>query len=343
MTTGADTLFKKAADAGASDVHIAVGSPAIFRIGGVLTPQGKTNLTKSNVEQVIRSCIGPANLKTLKEKKELDTSYALKSGIRLRINCHMERGNLGLVARIIPKTIPGLEEIHMQEIAEQLCALREGLILFTGPTGTGKSTTMASMIQHINSERTEHIVTIEDPIEFLFPKGKGLIRQRELGSDVLSFPEALKHVLRQDPNIILIGELRDLETIALALTAAETGHLVLATLHTPNAVQTVDRIIDVFPAHQQQQIRVQLSLSMKAIVAQRLVPCVHGGRIAQREVLVNTPAVANIIREARTAELASVIQTSSDAGMCTFEKHAKQLLKEDQIDKETYEWAKRGA
>ena len=194
------------------------------------------------------------------------------------------------------------------------------------------------MIQHISTQRPAHIVTLEDPIEFVFPKGQGVIRQRQFGQDFHSFADALKHVLRQDPDIVMVGEMRDLETIAAALTLAETGHLIFGTLHTPSAVQTIDRIVDVFPPHQQNQIRTQLSLSLKGIIAQRLIPCEHGGRIAQREILINNTAVANIIRDNRIQELKSAIQTGVGEGMCTFERDAKRLYKAGDIDKETYQW-----
>ena len=340
MPTSADSLFDKAIKAGASDVHIAVGMPVMFRIDGELEPQGKTANTKTKAEQFIKSVIGAQNFKKFTEDLEIDTSYATKSGVRLRINCHFERGNPGMAARIIPSDVPTLEEVGLSAL-EYLCDYEEGLILFTGPTGAGKSTSMAAMVQHIADHRGGNIITLEDPIEFLFKSEKGITKQRQFGSDFLSFPEAMKRVLRQDPDIIMVGEMRDLETIAAALTLAETGHLVFATLHTPNAMQTIDRIVDVFPPHQQQQVRTQLSLSLKAIIAQRLIPCSDGGRIAQREVLISTPAVANIIRDNRAQELISVLQTGSDIGMCTFEKHAKELLKAGEIDKETYDWAKR--
>lgn len=339
MSSVANTIFNKAAKAGASDVHIAVGSPIIFRKDGELQHQGKQKNTVAKVDAFIKSILSAAKYKQFKEEKEMDTSYSTPTGIRLRINCHYERGNSSLAARIIPDKVPSLEDIGIEDL-EYLCDEKEGLILFTGPTGAGKSTSLAAMIQHIATHKGGHIVTLEDPVEFVFKSEKGLIRQRQLGRDFLEFPAALRGVLRQDPNIIMVGEMRDLETIAAALTLAETGHLVFATLHTPNAMQTIDRIVDVFPPHQQQQIRTQLSLSLRAIVAQRLVPCAHGGRTAQREVLINTPAVANIIRDNRTPELKSVLQTGRDTGMCTFGKHAKELLKNGEIDKETYEWMK---
>lgn len=320
-------------------MHIAVGSPVLFRIDGIITPQSEQAVTDTAAEHFVQEVLGEANYKRLQEEREVDASFALENGVRLRVNCHYESGNVGLVARIIPTGIPTLEEVGLSGIAEDMCNLQEGLILFTGPTGSGKSTSLASMLHYINGERPEHIITLEDPIEFMFPEGKGVIRQRQFGQDFLSFPAALRHVLRQDPDIVMVGEMRDLETIAAALTLAETGHLIFATLHTPNAVQTVDRIIDVFPPHQQQQIRTQLSLSLRAVVAQRLLPKVGGGRVAQREILVNTPAVGNIIRDNRLAELRSVLQTSGAEGMRTFESDAKRLEKEGLIDKETAEWA----
>ena len=339
QTTNPDTIFDKAADMGASDVHVAVGTPLLFRIDGELEAQSDSDNSAAKVKDFIKSVLGADTYKRFEEEREVDASYSTKSGVRLRINCHFERGNPGMVARIIPTVIPTLEDIGLEDL-EELCEYDQGLILFTGPTGAGKSTSLAAMVQHISKNKGGHIVTLEDPIEFIFESEKALIRQRQFGSDFLNFPEALKRVLRQDPDIIMVGEMRDLETIAAALTMAETGHLVFATLHTPNATQTIDRIVDVFPPHQQSQIRTQLSLSLRAVIAQRLVPCVKGGRVAQREVLINTPAVGNIIRDGRAQELNSVIQTGKETGMCTFEKSAKQLYKEGLIDKETFEWAK---
>lgn len=338
-TTNPDTIFEKAADMGASDVHIAVGSPLLFRIDGELESQSETENTEAKVVQFIKAVLGTDVFKRFEQEREVDASYSTESGVRLRINCHFERGNPGLVARIIPTVIPTLDDIGLGDL-KSLCEYDQGLILFTGPTGAGKSTSLASMVQYISQNKGGHIVTLEDPIEFIFESEKALIRQRQFGSDFLNFPEALKRVLRQDPDIIMVGEMRDLETIAAALTMAETGHLVFATLHTPNAVQTIDRIVDVFPPHQQAQIRTQLSLSLRAVIAQRLIPCVKGGRVAQREVLINTPAVGNIIRDGRAQELGSVIQTGKDTGMCTFDKSAKELYKEGLIDKETFEWAR---
>jgi twitching motility protein PilT len=341
MSSGLDQLFSAAAKAGASDVHLAVGSPVVFRIDGELQEQGKKKLTEGDIERAVKSVLGAERYKAFEKAREMDSAYAV-GDVRFRVNCHYEKEAPGLSARIIPQEIPSIEDVGLTAIAESLCSLHDGLVLFTGPTGSGKSTSLAALLQRINAERPEHIITLEDPVEFLFPEGKGIVRQRQYGSDFLSFPEALKRVLRQDPDIVMVGEMRDLETIAAALTLAETGHLVFATLHTPNASQTVDRIVDVFPPHQQQQVRIQLSLALKAIVAQRLLPKEGGGRTAQREILINTPAVAHIIRDNRAAELKSVLQTGTSVGMVTFEGDAKRLLKEGAISKETFGWARVG-
>ncbi len=330
------TVFEKAAELKASDVHVAVGSPILFRINGELTPQTKQAVTDAQAQSFAQAVLGDG-WKRFQETREADCSLGLSDGTRLRINCHFERGNVSIAARIVPNAIPTPEELGLGDLTQRFIQERQGLVLFTGPTGAGKSTSLASILQAIRKQKALNVITLEDPIEFVFPPEQGVMRQREYGQDFLSFPEALKHVLRQDPEIVLVGEMRDPETIAAALTLAETGHLIFATLHTPNAIQTIDRIIDVFPPHQQSQIRSQLSLSLKAVVAQRLMPKVGGGRVAVREVLINTPAVGNIIRESRAQELTSVLQTGESAGMITFEKAAKQMLKAGTITQETYE------
>ncbi len=334
-----ETLFAQALKAGASDVHVAVGSPVLVRIDGVLVAQTETDTTAAEAEKFVKAVAGDEGYKRLEKNRELDTSFSLSDGTRLRVNAHYERGNIGLAARIIPSTIPGIEALSLTGIADMFCNLKEGLVLFTGPTGAGKSTSLAALIQHISNQRAANIVTLEDPIEFIFPKGKSLIKQRQFGEDFLSFADALRGVLRQDPDIVMVGEMRDPETIAAALTLAETGHLIFATLHTPNAVQTIDRIIDVFPPHQQPQVRSQLSMSLRGVVAQRLLPGAKGGRVAQREILINTPAAANIIRDNRLAELRSVLQTGADNGMVSFDKDAQRLQKEGLISKETFQLA----
>ncbi|MEK7217978.1 MAG: PilT/PilU family type 4a pilus ATPase [Patescibacteria group bacterium] len=332
------TLFESAVAAKASDIHVAVGSPLLFRIDGNLIPQTKQEMTAEQALGVVKAVLSEHQFKRFSEEKEIDVSFSLKSGTRLRVNCSFERGYVALAARIIPFAIPTLEELMLTEIAQRIYRFDDGLILFTGPTGMGKSTSLASILQTINAAESHHIITLEDPIEFLFPKGKCLVRQREYGQDFLTFPEALKRVLRQDPNIILVGEMRDPDTISAALTLAETGHLIFGTLHTPNTMQTIDRIIDAFSPHQQSQIRAQLSLSLKMVIAQKLLPRVGGGRVALREVLINTPAVSNTIRDQRTQELTTVIQTAENIGMVTFAKSAEKLLKEGLISKETYDF-----
>lgn len=335
---GIDPIFEKAKELGASDVHIALGAPVMFRIDGLLLPQTKEAMTQEHATQLVKLALGDIGWKRLEKDREIDASYQLQDGTRLRINCSYERGTPTLAARIIPTKMPSVEELGLETIAPLLCSHREGLILFTGPTGSGKSTSLAALIHTIQQARPINLITLEDPIEFLFPQERGVIRQREYGQDFLSFAEGLKRVLRQDPDVVMVGEMRDPETIAAALTLAETGHLIFATLHTPNTIQTVDRIIDVFPAYQQPQVRSQLSLSLKGIVAQRLVPHSQAGRVALREVLLTTPAVSNIIRDNRPQELKSVLQTNEDIGMVSFEKDAKRQLEAGLITKETYDF-----
>ncbi len=328
-------LFQIATSKKASDLHLAANRKPILRIDGQLYEiEDEPILKPKELEKAILEILVPEQKEKFIKNKELDLSYEVK-GARFRVNLHFEKGNMGLVARVIPPAIPTLSEIMMPEVVYDLVRLPQGLILVTGPTGHGKSTTLAAMINQINQERVCHIVTLEDPIEFLFSSDRSIIKQRELGVDMLSFADGLKHVLRQDPNVIMVGEMRDLETIALTLTLAETGHLVLATLHTFSAAQTVDRVIDVFPPHQQAQIRLQLSMTLAGIISQRLLPKIGGGRIAAKEILINTPAVANLIREQKTAQINTVIQTSAERGMVTMEQDLKRLVKEGLITEET--------
>lgn len=323
---------------GASDVHVAVGSPIMFRKDRELVPASKGPVSSTVAQQIVKAVLGDAKYKEFQEEKEMDVSYSVSDELRLRVNCHFEKGSPSLVARIISNIIPTMEEAGLIGVADQFCKVREGLILFTGPTGAGKSTSMAAMIEEIRQLRSAHVLTLEDPVEFIFPQREGgIIRQRQAGEDFNGFGEALRRVLRQDPDIVMVGEMRDLETVAAALTLAETGHLVFGTLHTPNTMQTVDRIVDVFPPHQQSQVRSQLSMALKLVISQRLLPKVGGGLTPLREVLVNTPAVANIIRENRIPELISALQMGAEDGMITFEKDAKRLLKEGLIDDETFD------
>jgi len=350
-------IFKEGVARHASDVHLLVGEPPIIRVNGRLIRLEKFGvINKKKAEELILSLLdGEQKEKYLNRKeldlshqlsnkeryinyRELDLSHQLETNDRFRVNLHFEKGNPSLVARIINTNIPTLKEIGMPEVVYQLTKLHQGLIIITGPTGCGKSTSLAAMINSINSEDTRNIITLEDPIEFIFSDKKSIIRQRQYGDDFLSFPDALKHVLRQDPNVIMVGEMRDLETIAATITLAETGHLVIATLHTPNAAQTIDRIIDIFPPHQQDQIRVQLSMSLVSVIAQQLLPTKDGsGRIASREIMINTPAVANLIRENKIAQLKTVIQTSSDDQMITMDQAIENLLKQGLIDKNVAE------
>lgn len=327
-------IWSAALSADASDIHIVTGSALRFRIDGRLVKQGTDLLTEEEVKEIMMQFLSDLQYKRFLELQDIDSSHQIGDGTRFRINCHIVGGKPAIAARVVPKVIPTLQELAMPEVVMNLARSRDGLILFTGPTGSGKSTSLASIIKNLLSEEPLNVIALEDPVEFQIPAGLGLIQQRELGADFQNFPDGLKHVLRQDPDVVMVGEMRDLETISLALTLAETGHLVLATLHTPNAMQTIDRIVDVFPPFQQSQVRSQLSLSLRAIVAQRLLPKKGGGRIANREILVRTPAVANIIRENRVQELNSTIQTGGIDGMVMFEKDIKRLVKEGLVDED---------
>lgn len=331
-----NNLFKLATKNKASDLHIIVGKPPILRIDGELKliPDMEI-ITRELAEKMIFGILTERQQKKFIAERELDISYEIAEFSRYRINLHYEKDNVGLVARVISSQLPTMEDLNMPEIMGQLIQRTSGLILVTGPTGCGKSTTLAAMIEKINTTRTAHIITLEDLIEYVHQPKKSIIKQRQLGTDILSFEEALKHVLRQDPNVIMVGEMRDLETIAATITLAETGHLVLATLHTHSASQTIDRIIDVFPPHQQAQVRLQLSISLSGIMTQQLVPKVGGGRVAVRELLINTPAIANIIRENKIPQIKSVIQTSADEGMFSMEQNIKELLDGNLIDETT--------
>ncbi len=335
-------LFKIAADNKASDLHLVVGQPPIIRVDGNLITVNSI-LNNEEVYQPLLAADLMAAVKLLLDKeqfdkliieKDLDCSYAV-ADVRFRVNISYEKNNFCVVARVIEEKKPTLDEIGMPEIVKDLLNAKQGLILITGPTGCGKSTTLAAMINHINSTRSCHIITLEDPIEYVFNSDKSLVAQRQLGSDMTSFAAGLKHVLRQDPNVIMVGEMRDLETISAAITLAETGHLVLATLHTYNAVQTIDRIIDIFPPHQQSQIKSQLSMLLTAVISQRLLPRISGGRVAARELLIRNSAVANLIREGKISQIKSVMEMSSKNGMITLNNHLKELYRAGEIDKET--------
>jgi twitching motility protein PilT len=329
------TLFSQAVSKKASDLHLITGIPPVLRIDGVLTEIEKTKpLSSEEIKQMIFSVLDEEQKKIFLERKDLDLSFTSDDETRYRINIHFEKGNMGLVARVINDEIPTLEETDMPEIVTNLLNIKQGLILVTGPTGCGKSTSLAAMINYINNSRTSSIITLEDPIEYLFEPKKSIIIQRQLGSDMKSFAKGLKHVLRQDPDVIMVGEMRDLETISTTITLAETGHLVLATLHTYSASQTIDRIIDIFPPHQQNQVRMQLSMTLAGVISQRLLPKIKGGRIAAREILINTPPVSNLIRENKIAQIRSVIETSLKDGMESLDRSIQKYYKNNIISKE---------
>ncbi len=327
-TSHNNPFWKLAVERGASDIHVVSDNVPMLRINGVMTPVSGEIMTAEKVKEQILEFLPKEKYEEFLKVGDIDCAYALPDGNRFRINVHIASRKPAYAARLIPKDIPTIEDVMLPPVVMDICRERDGLVLFTGSTGSGKSTSLAAIINQFNQEEAMNIITLEDPIEFYFKSGKSLIRQRELGTDFPSFPEGLKHMMRQDPDVIMVGEMRDLETISLALTLAETGHLVLATLHTPNTTQTIDRIIDVFPAHQQTQVRYQVSLSLRAIIAQRLVPRADGGLIANREILIRNAAVANIVRENRLAELPTVLQTNEEEGMISFEKDLKRLAAE---------------
>ncbi len=333
-----DELLRYAVSQKASDLHLAVGRPPLVRVDDTLRDiPNESPLTSESVEHLIMSIVEPKQREEFLKKKDLDFSYAIADLTRFRINLHFERENMGLVARIIPPTLPTMEEIAMPPVVYRVLQENRGLILLTGPAGTGKSTSLAAMVNFVNEERAQHIVTLEDPIEFVYTSKRCLIRQRELGADMTSFEEGLRHVLRQDPDIVVIGEMRDLETIATTITLAETGHLAIGTLHTFNAAQTVDRIIDSFPDYQQSQIRTQISMTLLCIIAQKLLPKRGGGRVAAREVLINTNAIANLIRENKISQIQSAIQMNAAEGMFTMDQDIVRLYRDGAISRETAE------
>jgi len=303
----------------ASDLHLMVGVPPMIRIDGSLSPvAGAQPLTAEQVQVLVLSLVSPEQKEMLLTNKEIDFSYQYQK-VRFRVNGYHEKGSLAAALRLIPEKIRTIEELKLPQVCHKFARLNRGFVLVTGPTGHGKSTTLAAIIEEINQNRSEHVVTIEDPIEFVYQPNKSIFSQREVHHDTLSWQVALKSVLREDPNVVLVGEMRDYETIAAALTIAETGHLVFATLHTNSAAQTVDRIIDVFPEHQQAQVRMQLAATLEAVFAQRLIPASGGGRVPVTEILLSTPAVRNTIREGKTHQIDNIIQTSGELGMATLE------------------------
>src|SRR5437762_8423759 len=325
-------------EAGASDLHLTAGSPPMVRERGVLRPLDYPTLSPQDTREIVYSILNNEQRKRLETDWQIDLSYTVPGKARFRVNAYFQRAAIGAVLRTIPQDIPAIESLGVPPVLLDMARKPRGFVLVTGPTGSGKSTTLAAMIDRINEERYEHIMTVEDPIEFLHRHKNCVVNQRELGSDAHSFSDALKAALRQDPDVILVGEMRDLETMSTALTAAETGHLVFATLHTQDTSQTVDRIVDAFPTEQQGQVRVQLAMALQGIVTQQLLPTADGkGRVVGCEVLVPTPAVRNLIREGKTHQIYSALQTGGAHGMQTMDAALVDLVRRQKITRELAE------
>ncbi|MCC3356548.1 type IV pilus twitching motility protein PilT [Bacillus sp. REN16] len=319
----------------ASDIHITAGVPPIFRINGDLKRYGKEMILPNMIDSIAKAIVPEDMWLYFKEKGELDFSYGIQGVSRFRVNLYKQRTTLAIAFRVIPTAIPTFEELELPQVLKKICQKPQGLVLVTGPTGSGKSTTLASMIQFINQTMSKHVVTLEDPIEYLHKHGASIIEQREIGSDTLNFANGLRAALRQDPDVILVGEMRDLETIHTAITAAETGHLVLGTLHTVSAPSTIERIIDVFPSSQQPQIRIQLANVLVSVISQRLFPTANRkGRRAATEILINNSAVANLIRNEKTHQIKNVMQTSRAEGMHTLDSNLIDLVRAGTISKD---------
>jgi len=326
-TAELDELLRELVEREGSDLHLKVGEPPVYRVHGTLIRADHPMLTADDVKRIVYGILNEERVEAFEEKRELDLSYSVPGLARFRVNVFKQSDVVGAVLRVIPFNIKGFEDLGLPPVTAKLCELQRGMVLVTGPTGSGKSTTLAAMIDYINTRKRCHIITIEDPIEFLHQDKTSTVNQRELGADTHSFADALRHVMRQNPDVILVGELRDLDTISQAITAAETGHLVFATLHTTDAAQTIDRIIDVFPPDQQQQVRLQLSTSLAAVVSQTLLPLAEGhGRVAAFEILICHAGVRNIIREGKTHQIYSLIQTGGQYGMQLLDQNLKQLL-----------------
>lgn len=335
MTATIDNLLRDLVSRGASDLHLKAGKSPVMRIHGELHRIDEHAVSPEVHNQMLLDILNEERHEKLYDFKEVDLSYNVPGAARFRVNMFWQRGNIGAVFRVIPFNVRTIDDLHLPPITKQLALLPRGLILVTGPTGSGKSTSLAAMINHINESKRAHVMTIEDPIEYVHPDKLSVINQRELGTDTHSFADALKHVMRQNPDVILVGEMRDLETIQLAITAAETGHLVLSTLHTVDAAQTIDRIIDVFPPDQQAQIRTQLSVTLQAVVSQTLLPTKDGhGRVAAFEVMVATPSIRTLIRGGKTHQLPSDIESGHEYGMQTLDLSLLHLLRKGVIDYE---------
>ncbi len=333
--TSIDEILIKAKDAGASDVHITVGIPPRMRVNGELIPMDYERMLPKDTLEVAKSVMSELQWERFEERGEYDMSFAIPGCGRFRVNAFKQRGSVAMAFRLVGTKIPSPEELGLPASVIDLYQRKRGLVLVTGPTGSGKSTTLAAIIDKVNNYRDAHVITLEDPIEYLHSHKMSIVNQREIGLDSSNYANALRAALREDPDVILVGEMRDYETISVAITAAETGHLVLSTLHTIGAASTVDRMIDVFPPHQQQQIRVQLSNVLEAVVSQQLIPRKDGkGRVAAFEVLHVNPAVRNLIREGKSQMLLSVMQTNRKLGMITMDEAIAQLYREGVIDRE---------
>ncbi len=338
MKQKVDAMLRTAFELKASDIHLTVGIPPIFRINGDLKRYGQDVLSPTDTEQMAKAIVPEKMWSYFEENGELDLSYSLMGVSRFRVNVFKQRGCISLAIRIVPTKIPTLDELQLPDVLKKMVTKPQGLILVTGPTGSGKSTTLAAMIDYMNKTMRKHIITLEDPIEYVHKHGGCVIDQREVGTDTNNFANGLRAALRQDPDVILVGEMRDLETIQTAITAAETGHLVFGTLHTSSAPATIDRIIDVFQPEQQAQIRIQLATVLVAIVSQRLFPRAQkNGRIAATEILINNAAVANLIRNGKIHQIPSVMQTNRALGMHTLEASIKELVQQGLIAKESVE------
>lgn len=328
-------LLQVTVDNNASDLHIVSGIAPTIRVDGALMPLNTAVLTPDVIQQLLKEVLSSEELERLSVNKEIDFSLPFSDKARFRVNAYTQKGSYAVAFRRIPLEIPAIDSLGLPKTLHAFTTLRQGLVLVTGPTGHGKSTTLAAMLNEINQNRATHIVTIEDPIEFVFRPVKSIVSQREMHQDTLSWAIALRSVLREDPDVVLVGEMRDYETIAAALTVAETGHLVFATLHTNSAAQTVDRIVDVFPEEQQGQIRLQLSNVFEAVFSQRLIPAIGKGRVVASEMMLGTTAIKTAIREGKSHQIDSIIQTSSEAGMNTLETSLAELVKSGRITLES--------
>lgn len=333
-------LLKRTIETGSSDLHILVGYPPYLRINGELKPLGEKNITGEESRDLILGLLNNQQKDLYLANKELDFSLDYENKARFRINAYFEKGEMAAALRLLPHRIRRIKELNLPDICLELSSLKSGFILVTGPTGHGKSTTLAAIVEEINQKRSEHIVTIEDPIEYVYQGKKSIISQREMNQDTHSWEVALRSVLREDPDVVLVGEMRDYETIAAALTVAETGHLVLATLHTNSASQTLDRIVDVFPEEKQEQVRLQLSSTIQGIISQRLIPATNVGRVPATEIILGTSAVRTNIREGKTHLIDNIIQTSEAVGMMSLERSLSNWVNQGII---TYETARKWA